>query len=1264
MNNQSKTGRNRLTPIHLRLFTTAALFAAGYSSAAAQTAPTPSTPASTSEDESIVLSPFVIEASEDTGYQATTTLAGTRVRTDLRDVASSISVVTSKFLSDTGARNQQDLLVYTTNTEVGGLGGNFGGLGSGNGVKENSALLRPNQNTRVRGLDSADSTRDYFLTDIPWDSYNVDRVDLQRGPNSILFGVGSPAGIVNTQTITAELRKNSGKVESRIDNFGSLRESLDANYVILKDVLALRIAAMDDQAQYRQDPAYNHDKRVFGTIKFDPKLFGDSAHTSIRANYERGNIKANRPRALAPYDAITPYFYSKSTNPNDSSEPVINRGSYDPWNYQATANNGSSADGPRDMVGGAAVWSPWTSGGMARLGSSDPVFWFNANAENAYIIQQSKPSTSWGISKTGSVDKAIDGIPFANSVGINNYNQYTINASRRAQALGLPDPFPGATKNYYKDKTLTDSSIFDFYNKLIDGPNKQELEGFTAYSLNVSQSFLNNRLAFEFAYDRQSYHNSQETNYGDAPTISIDIRSNVTEGPDVYSWGGVANPDYGRAYVGNSGHYGNTESFNKREDFRVTGFGEIRATDFLQKSLLTDILGRHLFNAVYSSDTRRQDNRSFLRYGTDANWATYNNESANITQGFRQVDWVTYLSPSLASRTSASGANISNISAIQSPSGQTTVRFFDSHWVPSTNPADPTYVDPSATWSNPWTASDSTQSENPANYGGWKTMPVTILNADKGDRDQLYFEGSKVKNTIRSTGITWQGYLWDDTIVPVIGYRKDKVKTYSATGKADSNGVVDQDFAYSDDISDESEGVSHSAGVVLHTPRFIQKRLPWGSDISLTYDQSSNFRAENRVDFSGTRIPNSRGKTKEYGIVVSALDGRVSLKTTFYKTTVSDANLSGDPAVSTLGSQSYYLWGSQAWGTASAVADLIGLSGHANDAAWYWDWANHDLGESVQPYGGFPRSPGAATIDAQEKAAALDWIAHMPAQSFFDAYGLPINVANIKAAAASGDWGQPASNFIGSGWSASSGPGGIQPAGAGKIRGLYPTGTIDTESKGVEFELNAKPINGLDLTFNASKTTASRTNLSAALVSYIEEIHTRLAGPAGDLRQWWAGDSGTMRQNFNDNIYSAYLFQREQDGQSAPEVHPWAFNAVGNYSFGHGMLKGFNFGGAFRWQDRAILGYGLSKAPTVLDPNNVKLDVNKPLYGDVEYHTDLWVGYERKLTSKVKWRIQANLRNVGENVHLTPISVEPDGTPAAQRIQEGMTWSLTNSLYF
>jgi len=113
------------------------------------------------DDEIYTLSPFEVSAEDDAGYRATSTLAGTRIRTDIRDIASPISVVTKEFLEDTAARDNSGLLQYTTNTEVGGLGGNFGGFGSDQGLSEEGALLRPNSNTRVRGLDSADNTRNF-----------------------------------------------------------------------------------------------------------------------------------------------------------------------------------------------------------------------------------------------------------------------------------------------------------------------------------------------------------------------------------------------------------------------------------------------------------------------------------------------------------------------------------------------------------------------------------------------------------------------------------------------------------------------------------------------------------------------------------------------------------------------------------------------------------------------------------------------------------------------------------------------------------------------------------------------------------------------------------------------------------------------------------------------------------------------------------------------------------------------------------------------
>ena len=74
-------------------------------------------------EEIIELSPFTVSSTTDVGYTATSTLAGTRLRTDLKDLGSAISVITKEFLKDTGATDAGTLLSYTTNTEVGGGSG-------------------------------------------------------------------------------------------------------------------------------------------------------------------------------------------------------------------------------------------------------------------------------------------------------------------------------------------------------------------------------------------------------------------------------------------------------------------------------------------------------------------------------------------------------------------------------------------------------------------------------------------------------------------------------------------------------------------------------------------------------------------------------------------------------------------------------------------------------------------------------------------------------------------------------------------------------------------------------------------------------------------------------------------------------------------------------------------------------------------------------------------------------------------------------------
>ncbi|MEM9160797.1 MAG: TonB-dependent receptor plug domain-containing protein, partial [Verrucomicrobiota bacterium] len=204
-----------------------------------------------SEEDSILeLSPFVVDGSDDQGYRATSTLAGTRIRTDLKDVGSAISVVTEEFLRDTNATDNETLLVYTTNMEVGGTEGNFAGGSDSGRVDTDSQRKNPNDSTRVRGLAKADNTRSFYRTDIPWDSYNVKRIDIQRGPNSILFGLGSPAGVINANVDQAYFN-DGGDAEIRFDDHGTVRMTLNYNKVLIEDELAVRFATLQEDEKFQ-----------------------------------------------------------------------------------------------------------------------------------------------------------------------------------------------------------------------------------------------------------------------------------------------------------------------------------------------------------------------------------------------------------------------------------------------------------------------------------------------------------------------------------------------------------------------------------------------------------------------------------------------------------------------------------------------------------------------------------------------------------------------------------------------------------------------------------------------------------------------------------------------------------------------------------------------------------------------------------------------------------------------------------------------------
>jgi outer membrane receptor protein involved in Fe transport len=1196
-------------------------------------------------EDVIVLSPFEVSAEAEVGYAAATTLAGNRLNTELRDIGNAVSVITSQFLKDTGAVNNETLLQYTTGTEVGNIQGNFAGLGDGTTPSETGRFSNPNGNTRVRGLAAADNSRDYFLVSTPWDGYNVDAVDLQRGPNSILFGQGSPAGLINTRTKQAGFR-NTGEVDVRFGKYGTTRATLDINRVIIRDELAIRVAALRENEKFQQDPAYELDKRIYAALRYEPAfLKRGSARTIFRATFEDGGVESNRPRSLPPYDFISPYFLS-GTYPggyvyNPTTKQWTSTRTYNHLNRQTfnssqvqDDNTGRPNHGQqRPSINGGPLagqanpfFQPWL--GNFAQNFNGPLAVFDGASGNVVNYRTPEARTRRGISPTGTIDNGIGGIPYNRQVAVGPYFNWARNSGQPFSQFGL-----------YRNRSLTDPSIFDFYNNLLDGPNKEEWQNFQSFNLNLAQTFMNDKFGFEAAYNTEEYDNGQLSLLsGERYAIFIDPMSVWSNGTPMGAGGepfqdGTPNPNVGRPFVSDSWQFSNNENFSERESGRLTAFFTHDFSRENRENLLTRILGRHTITGLYAQDSQRNTNRSFQRYAI-LDQAYYNFLALPANTKFNAnelaVNPVVYLGPSLLSRTSLAGANIPRAGATYVASQGTTLAF-DSTWI-GTN------VDPAAPWFNDYFLRDdprgnSTQSENPANYRGWVQVPFTITDSEAapGNRRLLTTDARLARTRTASRAVVWQGHLWDRSIVGTYGYREDTAKAWSFARNVTNSpgiGIIDQgpSFKLPTNPSNVLEVTSRSYSIVAHIndlPFLARPMERFPVLLSFFYNRSENFQpAANRVDIYGLPIAAPAGNTIDRGILIETKDNKYSLRINKYVTKVVNASSSAIDGA-------WFIGASQAW--AGNWVNIFEFDIRDGDTIAGRD-PNPDPTNTRYNYG---TAPGETLEQAQarEKAVIAAWRTWQKSVDprFYQAWGINLNDTTRAITA--------------------NGPSGLAV-------------TEDAKSEGYEIEFNASPIRNWRLTFNATRTKASRENIGgASLTEFVTAYQNALRNtPVGDLRIWWGGAGNeTALFQWNNNFGSNYTQRKLQEGTNVPELREWRFNAITNYDFVEGRLRGLSVGGGVRWEDEVVIGYRPLMGATAQE---VTFDLENPYMGPKETRFDFWVGYGRKLTEKIDWRIQLNLRNAFDGNELIPITTQPDGTPATYRIAPSRLWTVSNTFRF
>ncbi len=1226
----------------------------------AQTAPASNQPTPQEEEDILELSPFEVTAEEDSGYVATSTLAGTRIRTDLKDVGSAISVITKEFMQDIGATDNGSLLQYTTNAEVAGTRGTYAGLGNGTSVDETSNLRSPSGIiNRVRGLAAADSTRDFYVTDIPWDGYNVDRIDIQRGPNSILFGLGSPAGIVNASLRNAEFR-NRGSVELRTGSYGSHRATLDVNHELVDDVLAIRVSGLWDQEKFQQKPAYEDDERVYGALRFEPKLFKDpSFRTSLRLKFEHGDIEANRPRNIPPQDSITPWFRPVNLDPNNLEGGM---------GKQVVTNGyvlGSSA----------STFNPWMGG---LVNQQQPLWFIDGASNQLYRIYGGYVNTG-ALNASGApqgASSSIIGQRYADVFSqLGSFSAYANNARLTNYQFGQ-----------YRNMSLTDPTVFDFYHQLIDGPTKNEWEGWDAYNIDLSQTAFGDRLGVQFTYDRQKYERGGQALLGN-PTLNIDILQNFQDyvtGPNNSNNGNVANPNFGRPYVAGGPGRGNSYD-SDREYVRGSLFGELRARDFTDNDFLVKLIGKHRFNAVYSGEQYHTENRSWQMHANSAAYAAY--KLQGNPDGITNLPPVAviYLGPSLASAASASGANISGIlSDVTLRDGN--IYQFASTW---RNPSGVNFSDPwnvpanlqpffnGAPGINPTTGvpyPQLTQVSNPANYVGWNSdFHNTLLRYDNGADLSLLTAAAKSLRKTKSYAGSWQAFLWNDAVVPTFGWRYDEVRSKSVTAQpvAANRGALNLDpsvyklpaaFPAAQTFKDHST----AGGVVVHLNKlFSRDVLPL--NVSLAYNKSNNFQVTDlRRDIFGNSIPNPTGETKEYGILLSTKDGKYSLNARKYETALSGASTQLDnsgiyntirDALNWRNIKVYYM-SAYAWSTAGQT-NLTPYTGQR----YLWDpvYVDNATGRPVAA-GNLASGPAGSHLETQAEANTR-------------------RDASIQALNDMQLWLAERGYFAA--WNYGAGPttpGALQTRGQYEANPMQPDPasvydyrtaplmqgfavTADTQSEGYEFEFVANPTRNWRIAINASKTVAVRTNVGGPVLDeLVDYMDTLMAGPGGDLVRFNSDYSAAneLRQAWNP-WRGQYTLLKLQENTAASELRKWRYNVVTNYTFSEGFLKNVNVGASYRWQDKVVIGYPVIPGVGGL----ASFDLSQPYYGPSEGGLDLWAGYERQITEKIDWRIQLNVRNVGEKNGLIPISVQPDGrTWASVRLKPTQEWFVTNTFSF
>lgn len=211
-------------------------------------------------------------------YLTKRSLTATKTDAPLLDVPQSVTVVTRELIDDQAMRGIGDVTRYVPGV----------GIAQGEGNRD-TPVMRGNSTT-------ADFFTDGLRDDVQYirDLYNVDRVEVLKGPNAMIFGRGGSGGVINRVTKQATSTPVR-QVGLQVGSWDQLRATVDFGQPLSQSV-AFRLAAMAEKSDtYRDDTSFER----YGVNPMLSWTF--NSETRLRISYEHFNDERTADRGIPSF---------------------------------------------------------------------------------------------------------------------------------------------------------------------------------------------------------------------------------------------------------------------------------------------------------------------------------------------------------------------------------------------------------------------------------------------------------------------------------------------------------------------------------------------------------------------------------------------------------------------------------------------------------------------------------------------------------------------------------------------------------------------------------------------------------------------------------------------------------------------------------------------------------------------------------------------------------------------------------------------------